>query len=125
MVKSMDKNIAELNALSIDKRIAYFFNEVNKNQALWILRDEHGCMMLNTDDEDCIPVWPNEELTTAWINGEWQACYAHQITLSTWLNEWTRGLTEDGLSIVVFPNHEEEGMVFYPDELAYELKHHC
>ena len=42
-----------------EKRLSYLLQQVVSNKRIWILADEHGCMMLNTDDEDCVPVWPN------------------------------------------------------------------
>ncbi len=104
------------------QRAAYFINEtVNENQ-LWILTDEHGCVMLNTEDEDCVPVWPNKEFAEAWATDEWQTCQAEAISLNKWFSRWTHGLTDDDLALVVFPSQDEQGLVFYPDELEHELK---
>ena len=78
--------------------------------------------MLNTEDEDCVPVWPNKEFAQAWATGEWSDCEAKGISLSKWFSHWTQGLIDDDLAIVVFPNFEEDALVIYPDELDYELK---
>jgi len=78
-------------------------------------------MMLNTEDEDCVPVWPNKEFAEQWITGDWQACKAEAISLSKWQSRWTVGLAEDELAIVVFPNQAEEGLVLLPDEFDFEL----
>ena len=106
-----------------DQRFKYFINEVTVNQVIWILTDEHGCVMLNSDDEDCVPVWPNKEFAQSWANGEWQSCQAEAISLDKWLSHWSPGLEDDQLSVVIFPNQAEEGMVIYPDELDAELRH--
>ncbi|SFD06647.1 DUF2750 domain-containing protein [Pseudoalteromonas denitrificans] len=106
----------------IDKRYKYLIKEVVKTQLIWILTDEHGCVMLNTDDEDCVPVWPNKEFAQAWATGDWESCKAKEIDLKKWHSHWTHGLEDDELAIVVFPNLEEDGLVVYPDELDYELK---
>lgn len=104
------------------ERAAYFVKETVANNKLWILTDEHGCVMLNTEDEDCVPVWPNEEFAQLWATAEWQACKAESISLNKWFSRWSIGLEEDELAVVVFPNQEEQGLVFYPDELEHELK---
>ena len=52
--------IKEVLALTDEKRAIYFFDTVKASKQIWILTDEHGCVMLNTEDEDCVPVWPNE-----------------------------------------------------------------
>ncbi len=104
------------------QRAAYFINEAVSQNSLWILTDEHGCVMLNTEDEDCVPVWPNEEFAKAWATDEWQACQPEAISLNKWFSRWSTGLAEDELAIVVFPSQDEQGLVFYTDELEHELK---
>lgn len=105
-----------------EKRLKYLLKEVVENQTIWILTDEHGCVMLNTEDEDCAPVWPNKEFAQAWATGEWKSFEAKAIPLDRWHSLWSPGLAEDGIAIVVFPNQDEEGIVLYPDEFDYELK---
>jgi|TARA_B110000211_G_scaffold41389_1_gene42987 glycosidase len=104
------------------QRAVYFVNETVTQNQLWILTDEHGCVMLNTEDEDCVPVWPNEEFAQAWATEQWQDCRPEAISLNKWFSRWTHGLADDELAIVVFPSQDEQGLVYYPDELEHELK---
>jgi len=104
------------------KRFTYLLEQTVLNNSLWLLTDEHGCMMLNTDDEDCVPVWPNEEFALLWATGDWENCKAETVSLNKWFSRWTTGLSDDELSIVAFPNQAQEGLVFYPDEFEFELK---
>ena len=92
------------------QRAVYFVNETVTQNQLWILTDEHGCVMLNTEEEDCVPVWQN--------------CQPEAISLNKWFSRWTHGLADDELAIVVFPSQDEQGLVYYPDELEHELKQH-
>ena len=108
-------------ALSDEKRAKYFFDAVQKSQKIWILTDEHGCVMLNTEDEDCVPVWPDEEFAQAWATDEWSNCKAEAISLQKWLSRWSQGLDQDELALVVFPSQDEQGLVYYPDEFEHEL----
>lgn len=105
-----------------EQRFKYLLKEVVANKEIWILTDQDGCVMLNTEEEDCVPVWPNQEFAEAWATGEWADCKAQGITLTKWHSHWTQGLEEDELAIVVFPNDNEEGLVVFPDELDDELK---
>jgi len=105
-----------------NKRFKYLLEQANNHNELWILSDEHGCMMLNTDDEDCVPVWPNKEFAQSWINDDWQNCQAQAISLNTWFSRWTQGLLDVGLSIVAFPNQQQEGLILFADEFEFELK---
>jgi uncharacterized protein DUF2750 len=105
-----------------NQRFNYLLAQIINNNELWLLTDEHGCMMLNSDDEDCVPIWPNKEFAELWINDDWQACKAESISLNKWFSRWTHGLLDDDLSIVAFPNQQQEGLVLYADEFEYELK---
>lgn len=104
------------------QRAVYFINETVVQNQLWILTDEHGCVMLNTEEEDCVPVWPNEEFAQAWATDQWQECRPEAISLNKWFSRWSHGLADDELAIVVFPSQDEQGLVYYPDELEHELK---
>ena len=105
-----------------EQRYKYLLKTVNQQQQIWILTDDDGCVMLNTEDEDCVPVWPQREFAEAWANGEWQDCKPKAIALKKWFADWTDGLLQDDLAIVVFPNQQDEGLVVYPDELELALK---
>lgn len=114
--------ITAIQVYDAEKRYKYLVKEVVSNRQIWILTDEHGCVMLNTDDEDCVPVWPNKEFAESWATGEWESCKAEAISLNKWHSRWTHGLEDDELAVVIFPNQDEDGLVVYPDELDYELK---
>ncbi|BAX54932.1 TPA: DUF2750 domain-containing protein [Photobacterium damselae] len=117
-----DAKIAEIQAFDAEKRYKYLVKEVVANREIWILIDEHGCVMLNTEDEDCVPVWPNKEFAEAWATGDWAECKAESISLNKWHSRWTHGLEDDELAVVIFPNQDEDGLVVFPDELDFELK---
>lgn len=114
--------IATVNKMRADERFNYCVKEITKHRKVWILTDEHGCVMLNTEDEDCVPVWPHEEFGNQWATGDWEHCKAESISTAKWFSRWTYGLEEDELAIAVFPNNEEEDVVLYPDEFEFELK---
>ncbi len=123
MSNPLDANlIATIQGYDSAKRLSYLLKEVTSQRQIWILTDEHGCVMLNTEDEDCVPVWPNAEFAQSWATGEWENCKTESISLAKWQSRWTPGLADDDLAIVVFPNQEEEGLVLYPDEFDMELR---
>lgn len=123
MTQALDaQKITTILAYDDSQRTSYFLKEVVANNTLWILKDEHGCVMLNTEEEDCVPVWPNEEFAQAWANDEWAQCSAEAISLNKWFSRWSHGLADDELAVVVFPSESQEGLVFYPEELESELK---
>lgn len=105
-----------------EQRCKYLLKQVVANQEIWILTDQHGSVMVTTDEEDCIPVWPNQEFAQMWATNEWEGFEAKSIPLSQWHKKWTSGLEEDELSVVVFPLPDDEGAVFYPTELDDEIQ---
>lgn len=108
--------------LTPDQRLAYLLKECVKTKQVWILTDEDGCVMLNSEDEDCAPVWPSEATAQAWATGDWADCQAHAIDLDTWHSRWSQGLEDDDVAIVVFPDENDEGLVMSAYEFDLELK---
>ena len=104
-----------------EQRCRYLLNQVLATKEIWILTDEHGCVMLNSDEEDCVPVWPNEAFAKTWATGEWQDCKPLAIDLKTWQSRWIPGLIDDELAIAVFPDDNQDGLIYFPDEFEFEL----
>ena len=115
------QRIKEILKLDQQQRVNYLCKEVQKQNQIWLLVDEHGCVMLNTEDEDCVPVWPNKEFAEDWATEEWAHCKAEAISLEKWTERWTQGLEEDELCVVVFPDKNLNGDVFSPAEFQHEL----
>lgn len=107
---------------SPEQRLNFLIKQANQQQQIWILTDEHGCVMLNSEDEDCAPVWPSQETAQAWATGEWSECNAMAIDLKTWFAKWTDGLEQDQVCVAVFPSHDQDGIVLTPEEFEFELK---
>ncbi|CAM3142147.1 DUF2750 domain-containing protein [Vibrio rarus] len=103
------------------ERFNLFFKTAVTHKTIWLLIDEHGSVMLNTEDEDCVPVWPTKEHALQWATGEWEGFTAEPISIAKWKSRWTHGLEDDELSLVVFPDQEGEGIVLFPDEFEMEL----
>lgn len=123
MSNPIDQNtLNEIAQFTPEQRLKYLVKEVIQQQKIWILTDQDGCVMLNTEDEDCAPVWPSQEFAQAWATGEWADCEPKAIDLKTWHSRWTHGLEDDDVSIAVFPSEDQEGLVISSAELDFELK---
>ncbi|GAC15049.1 DUF2750 domain-containing protein [Aliiglaciecola lipolytica] len=118
----MPTQLNDVIQMSPEKRHAYLLTQVTIHQKIWILTDEHGCVMLNSEDEDCVPVWPSQEFAEYWATGDWANCTPKAIALKDWFERWTGGLEGDGVNIAVFPNPDEEGIVVFPDVFDSELR---
>ena len=123
MSDTLDTNALNKTAqFTPEQRLSYLVKECISNKQVWILTDQDGCVMLNTEDEDCTPVWPSEAFAQAWANGEWSECEPKAIDLKTWHSRWTNGLEDDDVAIAVFPRENEEGLVISAQEFDFELK---
>lgn len=108
-------------AFDAEQRYQYFIKQVIAHQQIWLLVDEHGCVMLNSDDEDCVPVWPHKELAQCWATEEWAHCKVEAVSVAKWRSRWTSGLTQDDLAIAVFPDSHGEGVVISPIQLDSDI----
>lgn len=104
-----------------EQLFSHFVTETVTQQQIWILTDHYGCVMLNTEDEDCVPVWPDQVLAEAWATDEWSECKAEAIPLKKWHSHWTPGLEEDGFAVVICPVEGQDGIVIYADDLDNSL----
>lgn len=117
-VNSQQQDILKLDA---EQRFRYLLKHCVADNKMWILTDEHGAVMMTTDDEDCIPVWPDKSFAEMWATGEWQGFEAKDISLEQWQKKWTPGLFQDDLAVVAFPLPDDTGVVLDPEELDFEL----
>ncbi len=114
-------DLNKLSLLDAEQRYDYFIQAVADLEKIWILVDEEGFVLVDADEERCIPVWPHAELAELWINGDWAQCQAQAVDIATWLDKWTSGLDGDELAIAVFPHAQEPGVVIGPEEFAETL----
>lgn len=108
--------------MSSQQSYPLFLTQVKAQLEIWILVDEHGCMLLNDEDEDCVPIWANKKDALVWATGDWQACQAKSISIQDWLNKWSIGLSDDDVCIAVNPAIGEKSLVLFPDIFDQDLR---
>ena len=113
--------LAQLETQASDKRYDYLVQQLVARGELWILVGDGGSVLLNSDGDDCVPVWPHQSSASAWVKDEWADCTVTAISLSDWQARWTEGLLSDGLSLAVFPNLDEEALVVSPDAFDEDI----
>ncbi len=121
--KQNSPDLDDMLAAQPQQRAQFFDLLVNQYEQIWILCDDDGAVMLTSEDEDCIPVWPTQEAADLWRNEEWQSCELMPIKLADWFARWTTGMQDDNLCVAVFPVPGEDGMVLLPEEFEALLKH--
>ena len=118
----MNENLLKIMQLNVEKRYQYLLQEIAKHNAIWILVDDDGCVMLRSDDEDCVPIWPSREFAEYWATLDWSNCKALEVSVNDWKKKWTDGLIADDIQIAIFPNPDEAGLVIFPDEFEQDVK---
>jgi len=122
MNSKAELSVDKIMQMPVDKRYRHLLEQIKLHQQLWILTDEHGAVMLNDEDEDCVPVWPNKAFAQYWASGDWETCKATPISLEDWLDRWTDGLEGDELFIAVCPNPAEDALVIEPSMFDEDLR---
>jgi hypothetical protein len=115
------QEIQELQTLNAQARYDYLLAQAAELQTLWILVGDGGSVLLSNSGQECVPVWPSEQLAESHINGDWEDCKCHAISVDDWLVRWTEGLTEDGFSVAGFIDEFEEGIIVSAEEFHDDL----
>lgn len=113
---SLDQRI-QLLASPDDVRLDYFVNSVKENKVVWSLSNEEGFVMVETDDGDCVMVWPDADFAAQWAIDEWDDCEPVEVSLETFQTMWLPSLEQDNITLAVFPNIEDEGKLSSAAEL--------
>ncbi|SBS33024.1 hypothetical protein MSP8887_01844 [Marinomonas spartinae] len=113
---TMDERVQLLIAAD-SERLAYFIEQAKQTQTVWSLSNEEGFVMVETDDGDCVMVWPDAEFASQWAVEDWDDCEPIAIELSTFTGQWLPSLMQDNITIAVFPNIEDEGKLSTAEEL--------
>ena len=107
--------------VSDDERLAYFLEAIKTTQTVWSLSNDEGFVMVETDDGDCVMLWPDEDFAAQWAVDEWDDCQPTQIELGVFQNQWLPSLLQDEIAVAVFPNIEDEGKLLKAAELIAML----
>lgn len=120
-MSNKSKTLKQLTEMTPEARYDYLVEQVKEQQTLWSLQDLDGCVMLTTEEEDCIPMWPTEEAAASWAVDDWADCQTLAIPVDEWLERWVPGMQDDDLFVAVFPVQDDLGVVITPYELEERL----
>ncbi|RNF52833.1 DUF2750 domain-containing protein [Marinomonas hwangdonensis] len=113
---SMDERVQLLVALD-SERLAYFIEQAKANERVWSLSNEEGFVMVETDEGDCVMVWPDAEFASQWAVDDWDDCEPVSVSLEQFKTQWLPSLALDNITVAVFPNIEDEGKLSTAEEL--------
>lgn len=115
-------SLNQLFGMKSDQRYDAFLESVFVSKQVWLLRDEEGCLMVVSGDEECIPVWPSSEAAEACAIADWKGFEPMSVSLEDWLTKWLPGMDRDGRAAAVCPNLAGESLVVSAPELLAELQ---
>lgn len=108
--------------LSADERLDYCLQQALTTRQIWTLRADNGGVLMSAEGKECVPIWPSEAFAKRWALDDWADSKPFAIGLDAWMGRWLPGMQGDGLSVVVFPDDAEEGLVLSPKELKKALQ---
>lgn len=117
---SVDQRV-HLLASSDDERMAFFVKQVVQSETVWSLNNDEGFVMVETDEGDCVMVWPDAEFAAQWAVDDWDDCEPVAVPLAEFKSNWLPSLEADNIDVAVFPNIEDEGKLIKAKELAEAL----
>ncbi|MGR0278431.1 DUF2750 domain-containing protein [Marinomonas dokdonensis] len=114
---SMDERVQLLVAPD-SERLAYFVEQAKATETVWSLSNDEGFVMVETDDGDCVMVWPDAEFASQWAIEDWEDCEPVAVSLDIFKSQWLPSLAMDKITVAVFPNIEDEGSLSSAEELT-------
>ena len=113
------QQIEEVSKLSPEDRLDYCLQKMVQHQELFGLHGDNGWLLLQAENDACLPVWPHPEFATNWVGDDFPDCVPKLIPLKDWVERWLPGMEQDGNLILVFPvGAEEEGIVLNSAEFS-------
>lgn len=107
----------EINKLSPEQRFDYMLQCMQQEKQLWGLYGKNGWLLLQAEDDVCMPVWPKEDFARAWEKQDFPDCVPKAIELDAWQQQWLPGMKNNGTLILLFPlSDDEEGIMLEAQE---------
>ncbi len=117
------QDFIELSKLQPEERCDYALSRMIEYGQLWGLYGENGWLLLQADDDACLPVFPHEEFAKAWEKDDFPDCEPKQIEFDAWLQQWLPGMEKNGTLVLVFPlSDDEEGIMLSAQEVTQYLQ---
>lgn len=118
------EDFAAIRGLSAEARQDYLVGAAVQDESVWILSSDQGMVMMSSDGEQCLPIWPHPDFAAEWATGDWGDCSPDAVDLQSWQERWLPGMEADGVAVAVFPATDEETVVMDPRELLDLIESH-
>jgi hypothetical protein len=104
--------LAALEEISPAERLNYFLTRAMEAEEIWVLGNEYGWVMNESDDTEILPVWPYNVLAQACAQGDWEANNPDSVSLEHFVYNLLPQLSERDIHIEIMPSSTQKGLVF-------------
>jgi hypothetical protein len=99
-----------------EQRYDQFIADIASRDDVWVLSDGESFALLNSDGEECLPLWADADSAQQWSNDP--ALKPRAVPLDAWAERWVTGLTADNILVAVNPGESGDAVVLSAEELA-------
>ena len=99
-----------------EQRYQQFIDQLAGKNELFVLSDGESFALLNSDGEECLPLWADAESAQQWSNDP--ALVPRAVPIDVWFERWVPGLTNDNILLAVNPGESGDAVVLTAEELA-------
>ncbi len=92
-----------------------------KEQDIWMLQDDQGCLIIDLGNEKVLPIWNDSALAEQWKGKEYAGFSASVISYADFSSKWLPGMVKDGFKLGIAPNLAGEGIVVATAEFARDI----
>lgn len=99
-----------------EERLAHVLDSMMKNKSVIGLMGDSGWILMTSNGETYLPIWPNETLAMAWGEVESPNAKPKEIEKDEWLEAWLPGMAKNGTLVLVCPLLDEQDHTLLPAE---------
>ena len=104
------------------ERAELLVDRVLENKVIWGLMGAEGWIMVDSETQTCLPLWPDEASVAFWQRKDLPDSKPQAIALDEFTGTWLPGLKKNQIGLVLFPSGSlREGIVTSADELMLQL----
>ena len=111
--------IKQASYLSAEERSELLIMYCENAGEIWMLQGEQGFIMMETDTDLSLPVWPHKDFAVNWQNEHGVVAQPQVVDIDTFVSTWAPGLEANNTTIVAFPfAGKDENMILPASTLA-------
>lgn len=104
------------------ERAELLVDRVLESKVIWGLMGAEGWIMVDSETQTCLPLWPDEASVAFWQRKDLPDSKPQAIALDEFTGTWLPGLKKNQIGLVLFPSGSlREGIVTSADELMLQL----